>query len=234
MKKLCTAIFKTGKDHQDTLCVFSTIFAVLFALPITSAIIGIFSNMWGNPYDPTILPYTTTMMFIQGSDILSAAAFAVLAISLLKTPQHPMTTVACGVIALSNWILGIANFVYHYNIMPSQNIFTAGAVNIAADVYAMIVPVIFYTLTIVSGFLWLLPIIVHKAKEHKVWIWVFLPLLLFFCQTILGIFTGELSIGYLLRCLAEIFLITSVSILIWGESPRSALNTIKQLKQKEL
>lgn len=234
MKKLCTAIFKTGKDHQDTLCVFSMIFAILFALPIVSIIIEIFSNMWGNPYGPTILPYTSTMLIIQGSNILSAAAFAILSIALLKTPQHPMTAVACGTIALSNWILGIANFVYHYNIMPSQNIFTAGGTTIATDVYAMIIPVIFYTLTILSGFLWLLPIIVHKAGEHKVWIWVFLPLILFFCQMLLGIFTGELSISYLLRCLAEIFLISSVSILFWRESPHSALDTIKQLKKKEL
>ena len=232
MKNLCITIFKTGKDHQDALCVFSMIFSALFGLPIIGTVIRLFTNMWATQYKPLINPYSTLEMFQITGELLLAAAFLILAIQLLKAPRHPLTLVSCGAVAISHWITGITNFVYHYAIMPSQNIFTAGSADIAADAYVIIVPALFYTLTILSGFLWILPIITQKkATEKGLWLWVFLPILLFLCQIIISIFTGSFSTGYIFRNLAYTALLISLSIFLFGNSPRSALETLKRNKE---
>lgn len=233
MKKFCMAIFKTGKDHQDALCVFSMILAVLFGLPIIGTMIRLFTNMWTTQYKPVINPYSTLEMFQIAGEILLAAAFLILAIQLLKAPHHPLTSVSCGTVAISHWVTGITNFVYHYAIMPSQNIFTAGSSNIAADAYTIIVPALFYTLTILCGFLWILPITAgKKATEKGLWLWVFLPLILFLCQIIISIFTGSFSSGYIFRNLAYTALLISLNILLFGNGPKAALDTLKQLKER--
>lgn len=233
MKKFCMAIFRTGKDHQDVLCVFSMILAVLFGLPIIGTVIRLFTNMWTTQYKPVINPYTDIEMFQIAGDLLLAAAFIVLAIQLLKAPHHPLTLVSCAAVAVSQWIIGITNFVYHYSIMPSQNIFTAGGANPTADAYVMIVPAVFYTLTILCGFLWLLPIAARKKENKKgLWLWICLPLLLFLCQIIISIFTGSFSSGYIFRNLAYTALLISLNILLFGNGPKAALDTLKQLKER--
>lgn len=229
MRHYSQAIFQTGKQNIDLLCISTAIFALIFALPLLDFICHLPFAIWEQQNYPTGMTNAMIEMWIPFSNVLSAAAFVLLSIMLLKSPGHIAELFAIAAIAAAELINGIANLSYSFMRFSYQN----SMIVTNPDDLLLLWNLIQAIITILYAFLWLLPILAHFQKKEN-GLFVLIPTIFFLLRVLFGIITGSMSETYYISQFIQTAMIVSLSILLLNKHRKPAIEIMKSLKTKEL
>ena len=226
MNRFLTTIFQTGKQHTNLLCTATGIFALVFALPLLEFIFKMPFAIWQQQNYPTGMMEPLTELWLPFSNVLSAAAFALLGIMLLKSPKHLMVPIAVAAIAIAELINGIVNL--NYGILQLQGTsFQIGLEITAIDYFIPTWYLIQAIITILYAIVWLLPIAARFTKKESN-AFILIPALLFLVRVVIGIFTGSMTENYYISQFIQTATIISLCILLLNDHQKPAFKILKK------